>query len=117
MHFFSSPFLASFTARLVYFSCAIFIYFGSPPFALLSATHVFPIPLNSWELIPLWVVCKRAVGLVLVPDYLFIYLFLILPGYVFYLAVLCRDLVLVFLICFNSGHRCLTIGNLINELK
>lgn len=86
-----------FSARLVYFNWAIFVYFASPPYALLSATHVFSIPFSNWELIPLWVVCTRTSSTDLLPDfYVFIYLFLILPGYVFYLAALCRDFLSVF---------------------
>lgn len=73
-----TSFLALFWLALLldlFISTELFLsIFGSPLFALLSATHVFAIPLSSWELIPLWVVCKRSVGLALVSDYLFVYL-------------------------------------------
>lgn len=89
--------LLPFFARLVYFNWAIFVYFASPPYALLSATHIFSIPFSNWELIPLWVACTRTSPIDLLPDFsLVIYLFLILPDYVFYLAALCRDFLLVF---------------------
>lgn len=69
---FSCPLLAASYASLVFFNRTIFIYFASLAFALLAATHVHPVPLSSWEQIPLWVVC-RSTGLVLVPDFLFFY--------------------------------------------
>lgn len=90
MLFFSCPFLAASYASFVSFNRAIFIFFAPLAFALLAATHVFPIPLSSWEQIPLWVVC-RSTGPVLVPDFLF---FILLPGCVLHLTVLRRDLVL-----------------------
>lgn len=60
--------------RVLFLSAELFLSgLGPFPFTLLAATHVFPIPLGSWELIPLWVVCKRSVEFVLVPDYLIFY--------------------------------------------